>query len=140
VKSQQVDIGQLATSPPAEPSLEPPSAPGSLQASANSSGIVSLGWHDNSDKETGFQLERQKWRSKGNRWISSALLSTVSADTTTGSDAPGTGTFRYRVQAYNDAGSSAWSSWVTVDVTASGGGSDGGGGGSTKPCRGKKCR
>jgi serine protease len=137
INAQAALSGSLPLPPPPEPTQDPPSAPTSLQASADSTGVVALSWNDSSANEAGFQLERQKQHKNGSRWISSTLLSTVGADVTATTDAPGSGTFRYRVQAYNDAGSSAWSSWVTVDVTASGGG---GGGGSPKPCHGKKCR
>lgn len=40
---------------------------------------------------------------------------TVPADTTSTTDSPGAGTFRYRVQAFNAVGDSSWSGWTQIN-------------------------
>lgn len=82
------------------PPEEPPVAPGNLEASASSCTQIDLSWTDNSDNESGFEIERD-----------GSLLTTVGAnvtfyaDTTVFEDT----TYSYRVRAFNDAGSSAYS-------------------------------
>jgi len=88
------------------------------------------------DNETGFQVQREKYNSKRRKWAGARLVTSVGADVTQATDSPGDGDFRYQTRAYNDAGSSAWTDWVEVNVATTGGG----GGPSSKPCRGKKCQ
>ena len=109
-----------------------------LQATVDqTNGLVTLNWNDESDNETGFQVQREKYNSKRRKWAGTTLAASVGADVTQATDSPGDGDYRYQARAYNDAGSSAWTDWVEVNVATTGGG---GGGPSTKPCRGKKCQ
>jgi thermitase len=91
-----------------------PAAPDGVSATNLGNRYARVDWNDNSNNETSFTLQRQRlrngsWGSTSNR--------TLGANTTTYTDRPGRGTYRYRVLASNDAGSSAWSDWSTVTVT-----------------------
>lgn len=80
-----------------------PAAPSNLTTAANSSTSVSLNWTDNASNETGFKIERATGSG------SFVTLTNVSAGVknyTDTSAVAGT-TYRYRVSAYNSAGSSA---------------------------------
>jgi len=140
-------LAGTSSSPEPEPAPAPgisPVMPGNMQTSVDSvTGVVILTWNDNSDNESGFEVQRQKQHKNGNRWVGTTMIGTVGSDITSMSDAPGDGKFHYRLRAFNTAGSSSWTGWVNADVASSGGGSDGGGstggGGKEKPCRGKKC-
>ena len=84
-------------------SLHPPS---SLTATAVSSSGIDLSWQDNSINETGFRVQRQ--RDGSSDWVP---VGTAPANATNFSDAgllPGT-RYRYRVQAFNESESSAFS-------------------------------
>lgn len=86
-----------------------PTAPSNL-AAAIQGNAVNLTWNDNSDNETGFQVERQV---SGGSWT---LLTTVSAGVTSFTDgavAAGT-TYDYRVRAINAGGPSGYSNTATV--------------------------
>jgi titin len=85
----------------------PPAAPSNLTALAVSSSQINLAWTDNANNETGFMIER----CTGSRCTNFSQITTVGANVTTFAD---TGlnartTYRYRVQAYNDSGNSAYS-------------------------------
>jgi probable HAF family extracellular repeat protein len=85
--------------------IVPPAAPSALTATVLSRSRIRLNWIDNATNEVGFRIQR--------RVGSSAFvqLATVGAQSTTYTD-PTVKTgkvYRYRVQAYNSAGSSAWS-------------------------------
>ena len=84
-------------------SLHPPS---SLTATAVSSSGIDLSWQDNSINETGFRVQRQ--RDGSSDWVP---VGTTPANATNFSDAgllPGA-RYRYRVQAFNQSESSAFS-------------------------------
>lgn len=95
-----------ATTLPAAPSA--PVAPTGLTAHVSGT-QVSLNWIDNSSNESGFQIERATGSG------AFALLATVGANVTTYVDTglPKT-SYRYRVRAYNDVGTSAYSNTVSV--------------------------
>ncbi|MEM0514809.1 S8 family serine peptidase [Pseudoalteromonas sp. YIC-827] len=118
----------------------PPLTPGNFVVLNGSDGTAVISWNDVSD-ESGYELQREKAHKKqAGVWQSTTSIGPLSANQTAFVDASGTGTFRYRLRAFNNSGASNWSSWINIDVTASGGGSGGGGGGGgDKPCRGKKC-
>jgi hypothetical protein len=84
-----------------------PAAPSGLNAILNGQTVV-LNWSDNSNNETGFNIERQ----------GSPTLLTTAANATTISDNPGVGTWNYRIQSFNAAGTSAWTAYTTVTVVS----------------------
>jgi len=94
----------------------PPAAPGSLTATAASSSAINLAWADNSNNETGFDIER------------SADNVNWAALTTTGSNVQSYGNtglaastrYYYRVRAKNGAGSSAYSNVANATTLAAG--------------------
>jgi len=92
-----------ATTPALPP---PPSAPTNLTATAASASQINLSWQDNSSDESGFVVER----CVGTACTSFARLTTVSANITTYIDAGLTSntTYRYRVSAFNNWGSSSF--------------------------------
>ena len=93
--------------------LQPPS---DLTATTVSTSGIDLSWRDRSTNETGFRVERRP--AEGNAWIQ---IGTVAAEATTFSSRglfPGD-TYRYRVQAFNETESSAFSN-EAVATTLSG--------------------
>ena len=87
-------------------SATPPTAPSSLTATASSAYQINLGWTDNSSNETNFEIERSTTGSGG----PFTLLATVSAGTTSYSDAAvsPTNEYCYRVRATNGSGASSY--------------------------------
>ena len=85
-------------------------SPTNLTATAVSTTQINLAWRDNSSNETGFRVQR---RLQGTaNWIQ---IGTTPANTTMFSDVrlvPG-GLYHYRVQAFNDTQSSAFSNEAT---------------------------
>lgn len=92
----------------------PPEAPTNLVAVSASRSGVQLAWRDNADNETGFYLERRRLR-RGESWT---RIATLPGDATshTDSDVVRRTRYRYRVQAYNSIGESAYSNKVTVRI------------------------
>lgn len=85
--------------------IQPPTAPGSLTATAVSTSTINLSWTDNSNNESGFQIERAPINTS-----SFLLVTTTAANTNTYQNsglASGTG-YAYRVRAINAAGVSAY--------------------------------
>ena len=93
------------------PPVTTPSAPASLSASSGSSSQINLSWSDNSNNETGFDIERS-----GDGSNFSALAS-VDANITTyqNTGLVSNTKYYYRVRAKNSAGNSGWSN--TADAT-----------------------
>jgi hypothetical protein len=89
-----------------------PNAPTNLAATVISKSQINLSWTDNATNETGFYIER----CKGSTCTNFTRIATVGANVTTYANtglAKGT-TYRYRVQAYNASGTSAYSNIVTA--------------------------
>lgn len=113
------------TSPPDEPTVVAPDAPGPLSHSV-AAGAVTLSWFDVSSEDY-YELQVSK-KARGNRWgaYSANVLnpdgSDIAADTSEFTHSPGDGTFRYRLRATNSAGSSEW---VTSDQIKVSSGDDG---------------
>lgn len=93
-----------------------PAAPGALTAAAASSSAINLGWTDNSNNETGFDVER----STDN--VSWTALTTVGSNIRSYSNSALAGSTRYyyRVRARNSAGSSAYSNVASATTLAPG--------------------
>jgi PKD repeat protein len=108
------------------PAPQPPAAPSNLAADVVKTGkgrnktitSVTLDWSDNSNNETGFEIERclETVTGKGkNRTVTCdyTLYATVGADVTTLQVGTEIG-YRYRVRAMNAVGASAYSNDVKV--------------------------
>lgn len=101
------DHGGGNVSAPGDPTL--------LDAAALQSGGVSLTWQDNSENESGFEIER----SEDQDAASFMLLATVGTDTTQYLDIDTTDTtYHYRVRAFNGAGYSDYSDVVAILATS----------------------
>ena len=83
--------------------LQPPSG---LSAKAASASVIDLAWRDNSANETGFMVERRRHGSGA--WVQ---IGTTAAETEafTSEGLFSEATYLYRVQAFNDSESSAYS-------------------------------
>jgi hypothetical protein len=92
-----------------------PAAPDNLVATSPNSSSVELSWNDNSDNETGFRIERAI---NFLGWEDFSLLSEQGANTTsyTDGDVIQGNLYKYRVAAFNDGGTSAFSEEVPVTV------------------------
>ena len=88
----------------------PADAPSNLEAVTVSNSRIKLTWEDNSDNETGFEIERRK---AGGSYTQ---IAAVDSDTTVFNDTGLTNNTRYyyRVRAYNTAGDSAYSNEVSA--------------------------
>lgn len=93
------------------PGINPPTAPSGLGLTKLGGGQVRVAWTDGSSNEEGFEIQREK--KVGNFFTNTTLFGT-GPNTTTYTDAPGSGTFRYRVRSFNIAGSSTWTAWKTI--------------------------
>jgi subtilisin family serine protease len=78
-------------------------------------GTVNLAWNDNSGIESGYRIQRQQ--RVGGVWTNTTVIGTVGPNTTSSVDSPGSGEWRYRVQATSLGLASVYSAWsakVTV--------------------------
>lgn len=90
----------------------PPAVPGAPTLTKLTGGVVKAVWADNSNNELGFRVQRET--KSGASWIGTVIVADVAANVTTATNAPGTGTFHYRVQSYVSNGNSAWSAWTQI--------------------------
>ncbi len=81
-------------------------APTGLTATAVSSSQIDLTWQDNSTNETGFQVQRRV--ASSTNWVQIATTATNATTFSNTGLQPNT-TYHYRVQAFNDTESSAFS-------------------------------
>ena len=109
-----------------------PTAPNGV-AVAVSGSQVNVAWADASSNETGFEVGRESYNAKNRRWGSLAVIGGVTANATSFTDSPASGTHRYSVRAVNSGGASTWAG-PSAQVSVSSGGSTGGGG---KPAKGR---
>ena len=102
--------GSSAYSNTASVALVPPTPPTNLTAKAAKNGQVNLTWRDNSNNETGFQVERS---SDGTVFT---VKATTAANTTKYKDVTAVKgqTYFYRVAARNNVGLSDYSNVVTT--------------------------
>jgi hypothetical protein len=98
----------------------PPDPPSSLTARATSSSSIVLTWDDNSNNETGFNVQRKEGAcDSANAW---SLIATKGANVTSHTSTgltPNT-TYSYRVRAYNGDGNSSYSNCASVKTALSG--------------------
>ena len=94
---------------PAAPAV--PTAPSTLKATAASRSQVNLDWLDRSSNEDGFRIERCQ-----GSCVSFTEIATVGANVSTyiNTGLSASTTYRYRVRAYNSAGSSSYSNVARV--------------------------
>lgn len=94
-----------------------PAAPDGVSATNLTNRYARVDWNDNSNNETSFEIQREKYNSRRNQWRSTTTITGIAANSTSYTDRAGTGTYRYRVRASNGSGDSAWSAWAEVNVT-----------------------
>jgi C1A family cysteine protease len=87
-------------------------APSALTASVNKT-LVTLKWTDNSNNESGFYIERG---TKNKNIYNYTRIGTVVTNITIFDDTPGSGTFYYRVQAFNAKKITTYSNAESVRV------------------------
>ena len=89
-----------------------PAAPSNLIATAVSKSQINLTWTDNASNESGFYVER----CKGATCTNFTRIATLGANVTSYANTKLTAntTYRYRVQAYNAGGTSAYSNITTA--------------------------
>lgn len=89
-----------------------PNAPSNLWAKIDSKKkLVTLSWTDNSTNESGFRIERAPQAT-----LQFTQIAQVSANAISYAFTESTGTWVYRVRAWNSAGTSAYSNTVTVKL------------------------
>ena len=99
-----------------------PAAPSNLTATVITSGTarnrtktVTLKWQDNSQNESGFNIERCTQTTIGKTKVCSfSDRASVGPNITTFTEIPGSGTYKYRVRAWNASGSSGYSNEVKI--------------------------
>ena len=103
----QSGVSNEASATPLSP---PPTAPTNLNARAASKSRVNLSWTDNSNNETGFQIERSP------NGTTFAQIATVGAGVTSYANTSLTAstTYYYRVRAYNLGGNSPYSNTASA--------------------------
>lgn len=112
--------GDPRTPAPAEPAMRPtplppnsyvpglPAAPSELTVTATNNRSAMIGWTDNANNESGFEVERQPAFPSGTRALGANVQGTIDLNVT--------GSFSYRVRAVNAVGTSEWTSWQGTTV------------------------
>ena len=96
---------------------QPPAAPSGLVAEDNGDRATNLWWQDNSNNETGFEVEREDWRGKHSIWRRNSVVAKTGENVNFVDGIGDRGVFRYRVRAVNAYGYSAYSEWVEITIT-----------------------
>ena len=106
-----LSLRQTFTVTPKSPTGHAPAAPSNLTVTAVDPHDIRLNWHDNSNNETGFEI---------NNGVISKNVGPNSTAYTWGGLAPGT-YMCFKIRAYNSAGNSAWdpnvSPWYVCTTT-----------------------
>lgn len=109
------DLGAIATSSAVGVSVAAlPAAPSNLAAAAISKSQINLSWTDNSSNESGFSLERS---SDGTTFTALATLD-ANASSYSNTGLAAATTYYYRLRAFNDAGTSAYTASVSATTSA----------------------
>lgn len=114
---ESVQAAQGGGPPPPPPPATPPAAPSSLSAAAVTGPAVNLSWTDNATNEDGFYIERCSGSTSCTNFTRIATVGpNVTGYSNTGLTARTV--YRYRVQAYNANGASAFSNIASVRTRA----------------------
>jgi subtilisin family serine protease len=84
-----------------------PNAPASINTLEGAPGQLTFSWTDNSNNETGFQVQRQQ--KVGGSWTNTTIVGTTGQNATSFVESVASGGWRYRVKALGSSGDSAWS-------------------------------
>jgi hypothetical protein len=93
----------VASATTSAPPVQVPAAPSNLSATAVSSSRIDLSWTDNSDNETGFEVDRST------DGISFSKIADSQSNTLSNTGLPASTKYYYRVRAVNQAGASGYS-------------------------------
>jgi hypothetical protein len=96
-----------------------PTAPSALAVTANSSSQITLTWADNSNNETGFQIERSLTNGSG---FTPVTTTAANAATFSNTGLAASTTYYYRIRSTNTAGSSAYTTVANATTQSAGGG------------------
>jgi len=94
----------------------PPNPPSGLYATVVGK-LVTLTWIDNATNESGFYVGRANYDTRKKTCGAYSVVKTVVADTTTTTDTRNSGSYCYKVQAYNAGGTSEWSNVQQVTIS-----------------------
>ncbi len=107
--------GMLNAGAALAPSNQPPPRPAQPTCTNLGNGQVRVDWVDNASNETRWQVQRQQ--RVNNVWTNTTMVApNLPANTTTYTNTPGTGTWRYRIRSRNAFGFSQFSLWRTINV------------------------
>ncbi len=96
------------------------SAPSSLAAKSKSSTQIALGWKDNSNNETGFNIESKAGGcGSANPWVQNTTKSANATTHTVSGLSPNT-TYAFRIKAYDASSDSDYSNCASAKTSASG--------------------
>lgn len=115
------NVASAATLAPAPPPPPAPAPPAGVYASTVDTTVV-VSWVDQSTNEAGFEVLREKYNARKGTWESPTVLRVAIPDSTSLSDGPGSGAFRYTVRSYNSGGTSAWAGPASATVSSTKGG------------------
>ena len=110
----RLNVGLLLGAQPPQPN--PPAAPSNLTASAVSSSQINLSWSDNSNNESGFEIDR--CTGSGCTGFTQIATTGAGANSFSNTGLAASTTYTYRVRATNSAGDSANSNVASATTTA----------------------
>ena len=112
----QTQAQAQAQAPQAQPQTpSAPATPSNFFVVLKDNQSVKIKWTANGQNQQGFIVQRKKQRNNG-EWKDPVDIASVSAQENLFIDTPGSGTYKYRVLAYNQAGMSGWTTWEKIEV------------------------